>query len=302
MGISVLTLVKGRREHLINMIHGLNQQDVQPDELVIGYMGEAPYSGLPNTGFPIHIITITDAGLPLAKARNAVARAAKHETLVFLDVDCIPAPTCLSGYRAGLDQQDGVMMGEVRYLPKGAVSLPMNWDALDAVSVHHSERPAPPEEGIAVCHEFRCFWSLSFAMRRNNFMSTGGFDEDYTGYGAEDTDYGQVVQQSGLTLYWCANATAYHQYHSHHMPPVHHLESVLHNNRVYKQKWGGNTMEHWFKAFCLMGLIEPYQGDFRMIRQPNAQDFDITSQRSDMPYASTNEFLTWFHSTQLKAS
>lgn len=44
------------------------------------------------------------------------------------------------------------------------------------------------------------FWSLSFAVTAREFTVIGGFDEDYLGYGAEDTDVGQRLARSGGRL------------------------------------------------------------------------------------------------------
>ncbi|WP_409241961.1 glycosyltransferase family 2 protein, partial [Caballeronia sp. INML3] len=33
------------------------------------------------------------------------------------------------------------------------------------------------------------FWSLNFACHLNTFEQIGGFDDAYTGYGGEDTDF-----------------------------------------------------------------------------------------------------------------
>ena len=65
----------------------------------------------------MHIVA--DA-LPLAAARNAAARAAVGDQLIFLDMDCIPVPELVADYAGFLDAQDALLMGEVLYLPGGA--------------------------------------------------------------------------------------------------------------------------------------------------------------------------------------
>ncbi|WP_237763612.1 glycosyltransferase family 2 protein, partial [Falsirhodobacter sp. alg1] len=76
----------------------------------------------------------------------------------------------------------------------------------------------------------------------------GGFDERFTGYGGEDTDFGKTLSMAGQRIGWIAGAKVYHQYHPHHMPPVHHLHSVVRNAELFAEKWGYRTMEHWLYA------------------------------------------------------
>ena len=60
-----------------------------------------------------------------------------------------------------------------------------------------------------------------------------------------------------MELFWVRGAKAYHQYHPHHMPPVHHLDSVLSNAEYFRSKWGQPTMQHWLRAFRLMAWPNP---------------------------------------------
>jgi len=89
MSISVLTIVKNRPDHLSQLIEGLKRSVVPPDELVIVDMGSDPPVVRPDADFPIRLVPLLLGGLPLAAARNAAARAARSEHLLFLDVDCI---------------------------------------------------------------------------------------------------------------------------------------------------------------------------------------------------------------------
>ena len=197
---------------------------------------------------------------PLAAARNAAARATTGEVLVFLDMDCIPTPTLTADYAHRLAELDGLLMGEVLYLPGGATKDGWSCEDLAAVAVRHSDRRGPPSEGIERCSDYRCFWSLNFAMRRATFLAAGGFDERYLGYGGEDTDFGKALDRKGVAIAWIKGGLAYHQYHQHHMPPIHHLDSVVRNAQLFEAKWGYRTMGHWLHAFRLMGLIDDAPG------------------------------------------
>ena len=285
--VTILTLGKGRPEHLNNMVLGLCKQTQQPTELVIAVMQERKYD-LPATPFPIRQLMIAGDHLPLAAARNSAAREATGEILIFLDMDCIPSSRLIADYATGLAAIDGLLMGEVLYLPKGVTKPGWRYDDFGDVAVKHSDRRGPPATGMERCHDYRCFWSLNFAMRRATFFGAGGFDERYSGYGGEDTDFGKSLDSQGIAIAWLKGALAYHQYHSHHMPPVHHLDSVVRNAQVFAEKWGYRTMGHWLHAFRLMGLIDDSPGaPIRILRRPNQEDLNLTGQQSHEPYANT---------------
>lgn len=291
--VSVVTLAHGRPEHLCNVVLGLGAQTSPPAELIVAVMQDAPYE-LPPAPFPVRQVMVARAAgvLPLAAARNVAAAGAVGEVLVFLDMDCIPAPDLVGDYVGGLRDVDGLLMGEVLYLPGGAAAPGWRYDGFAAVAVRHSDRRGPPEAGIERCTDYRCFWSLNFAMRRATFLAAGGFDERYTGYGGEDTDFGKTLDSQGVAIAWLKGGLAYHQYHPHHMPPVHHLDSVVRNAQLFEAKWGYRTMGHWLHAFRLMGLIDDTQGaPIRILRRPVASDLRLTGQQSHQPYANTTSVI-----------
>ncbi|MGX9978706.1 galactosyltransferase-related protein [Methylobacterium fujisawaense] len=285
--VSVVTLAKGRPAHLRNVLRGLERQTQPPAAFIVAVMQEMPYD-LPEVGFPVHQIPVRGRELPLAAARNRGVAAVDSDAVVFLDVDCIPAPDLVADYARGLSELDGLLMGEVLHLPERATLGTWDYAGLDAVAERHSDRRGPPASGTEICNDYRCFWSLNFAIRRATFLATGGFDERYTGYGGEDTDFGKLLDRSGIPIAWIKGARAYHQYHPHHMPPVHHLESVVRNAELFEAKWGYRTMGHWLYAFKVMGLIDDTPDrPIRILRRPDAADLALTGQLGHQPYTNS---------------
>ena len=289
--VSTLTIVRGRRAHLENVIAGLARQTLLPAELVIGVMDGASFEDLPDPGFPVRQVLVQGDDLPLAAARNAVARAATGDVLVFVDVDCIPAGTLLADYAARVAPGAGLFMGEVMYLPAGATDADLNEDGFARIAVRHSDRQGPPPEGVRRCEDHRCFWSLNFALHRDDFERAGGFDESYVGYGGEDTDFGKTLDHMGIPIWWQTGARVYHQYHPHHMPPVHHIRSVMRNAERFREKWGYRTMEHWLYCFQMMGLIDNAPEGLTLLREPGEAEFELSRQQTHMPYANTRRVL-----------
>ncbi|MFW2586950.1 glycosyltransferase family 2 protein [Sagittula sp. SSi028] len=291
--VSVLTIAKGRTEHLHNVVRGLAAQSIPPRELVIAVMDDLPYDLLPETPFPVRQIhvTRTDGELPLSAARNAAAVHAMGDVLAFVDVDCIPHPDLVADVADACHPGRGLVMGEVAYLPKGATDKGLQFNIFDRIGVRHSDRQAPPRFGLMKCEDYRCFWSLNFAMHRDDWALSGGFDEGYYGYGGEDTDFGRVLDHRGIDIWWMKGAKVYHQYHDHCMPPVHHLHSVVRNAEYFASRWGHRTMGHWLHAFHLMGLIDNAPEGLTILREPDAADLDMCRQTEDMPYANSRRVM-----------
>jgi N-acetylglucosaminyl-diphospho-decaprenol L-rhamnosyltransferase len=203
-------------------------------------------------------VEVSDSRLPLARARNAGARRAIEsgaDLLVFLDVDCIPAPGMVRRYveSAGEDRASRLLCGPVSYLPP---SPPGGYD-LDRVAEladPHPARPHPEDDQTLQDGDLRLFWSLSFAVRPDVWEQIGGFCEEYVGYGGEDTDFGQRAAAAGVRLDWIGGADAYHQFHATSDPPVQHVDDVVANARIFFRRWGWWPMTGWLTAFERLGL------------------------------------------------
>ena len=196
MKISVCTLAHGRAEHLRNLVQGLSRSRRAPCELVVAVMQDEAYD-LPKTDFPVRQIILGEGGICLAEARNAAAREARGELLVFLDVDCIPDPELVADYAAAAELREGVLMGEVGYLPKGATDGGIDFERFQRVAVKHSERAGPPIAQLGECRDYRCFWSLNFALCAATFAQVGGFDPRYVGYGGRTPISGARCYRAG---------------------------------------------------------------------------------------------------------
>ncbi len=303
---AVVTIAHGRHEHLRGQQWGLARQSVGPDLHVVVAMGDpevalvaheaadegahrgahqGAHEGAHESAFrdahdpygqarvvTVHLDTAGEQ-LPLAHARNAGARAAMQagaDRLVFLDVDCIPAPGTLERYAAVLDAAERdpaspgpvVACGTVAYLPQVPHPRAYRTDSLAELADPHPARPVPDDGQVVVGADLRLFWSLSFALTAADWERVGGFGEEYVGYGAEDTDFGQRLGAAQGTMLWVGGAAAYHQHHPSETPPVRHLASIIRNANVFRDRWGWFPMEGWLAAFAERGLarLDPVTG------------------------------------------
>jgi len=251
--VSVLTLVRGRDEHLRNLMRGLARQSLAPLELVIAWMQPDVAPDLPDPGCPVRHLHVPGEPMPLAAARNRAAAAARGERLIFLDVDCIPGPNLVAAYAE--IQTEALLLGEVLYLPEGAVGPNLDDAALDRLGQVHPARPPVPTVGSRLELNPMELWGLSFALPAEAYARIGGMDEAFTGYGAEETDFAVRLAASGLSTHWIAGARAYHQHHPVHVPPLHHFEPILRNAARFHARHGRWCMEYWLGQFREAGFI-----------------------------------------------
>ncbi len=281
--ISLLSIVGGRRPQLHNLLRGVAAQTLPPTEVIIVFMNEEVPDKLPDPGCKMYLESIHDSGnaLPLAAARNRAASLASGTNLAFLDVDCIPAPDYLERLYAALVSTQGLVMGDVHYLPDGAVDGNWTMEKLDAEAVRHPKRPALPDDQDLIPLAYQLFWSLSFGVRADDFARLGGFDQKYRGYGAEDTDFAFMARQVRLPLYAC-NARVYHQYHPSYSPPYNHLEDIVANAVRFHDKWQIWPMEGWLKQFDKEGYISWKANSIRILKDVDSSR--LAAARSQTPY------------------
>ena len=269
--ISVLTLVRNRESHLLQLVEGLRRSAVPPAELVVIDMSDEPVVQ-PDAAFPIHVHRLESDALPLAAARNLAASRARSPHLLFLDVDCIPMAQCIGTMAAALEARDALLCADIRYLgPDDARTTWTESTLLDRGKAHPVRNF--PATGTRLEQNPGLFWSLAFAIRRARYQALGGFDANFVGYGAEDTDFGYRAHAAGTPLVFVGGAIACHQHHDSYEPPVQHLADIVRNATLFHARWGWWPMQGWLDGFAAMGLIERRANGLRILRRPEAADF-----------------------------
>jgi N-acetylglucosaminyl-diphospho-decaprenol L-rhamnosyltransferase len=259
--VAVVTIAHGRHDHLRRQLCSVQDGTARPDHVVVVAMGDPRLKGfldsLDTEPDPCVVPLDADGPLPLARARNLAASTALDlgaEVLVFLDVDCIAGPELVAAYAQVVRRHPEVIWsGPVTYLEPGLLErqLARAWLYDDP----HPARPAPSPGELQRDADPDLFWSLSFAVHRDTWRASGGFCEEYVGYGAEDTDFAHQTRDRGLELGWVGSARAYHQHHPTEDPPVRHVDDIVRNATVFHRRWGRWPMLGWLEEFERMGLV-----------------------------------------------
>jgi len=268
-------------ETISNTIKGLRRSPRPPREVIVA----APMGNrlpLPEASFPVRLVKLAEGDASPMRARNAVARDARGDLLVFLDPSCIPSPAMLDDYAAAAQRRRGVIAGEVGFLPQGATATGVDFAHFQKVALAHPERPDPAGGTVMQGGDASGFWGLNFAVKATDLKVIGGFDEKYGEAEFGLADFARRAEARGLAPQWIAGAKAFHQFRALAMPPVERLDAILADAGRFQTRWGVPAGESWLRAFTLMGLATPDaargEGHWRKLRDPRETDLALARQ------------------------
>ena len=222
IGVSVVIAYFEAAETLAPVLAALEGQDWPRDllEAVVVDDGSRPPLARPDSTLDLRVVRLADRGFGLARARNAGARAAAHDILVFLDADIVAAPGLVAAHaRWHHAVADALTLGFCRSVSAAGI------DAGDIRSsgpaALFAGRPGDPPwnaHHMAGTGEltarrddlFRAVTGNNLAISRAFFEEVGGFDETFERYGGEDTEFGYRVQARGGLLVPVRGASAWH--------------------------------------------------------------------------------------------
>lgn len=217
--------------------------------------------GLFREYFPLGKFVTHDIPDHRAGARNSGAKASLGSHILFLDCDLIPYPHFIRNVRAFMaSNPDDIAMAlampywKSLHLGREFISYEWGKEAIDYGLLEASVELAndwwgrnhsgnmmnldaseiPPRE-----HQAPEFWSTAFCVPRNVFFRLGGFDEDFHGWGHEDTMFGAVARAAGTRMYVLDNAIAIHQNHRPEEKDVTHFKDCANEEKnldLFKKK------------------------------------------------------------------
>ena len=224
--VSVIVSYYEAPEALGRTLAALETQD-WPRELfevvIVDDGSRVPLDPPMSTSLDVRVVRQEHRGFGAARARNAGTRAAAHDILLFLDTDMLPESGWIAaharwhhgasglltlGFRAHVSV-DGVGADAIRRRPGTLKDLLAGRPADPSFVERHMTRTR--ELTSRDDDLFRVVVSANFGIRRELYETAGGFDESFTRWGAEDTEFGYRVYTLGGVLVPVREAFAWHQ-------------------------------------------------------------------------------------------
>lgn len=157
-----------------------------------------------------------------AKVRNTGWRKASGQFIVFLDADMIVNRNYLRELWHYFQHNHELLVISYRYMLKQPVALDdvrsgrlfdTNYRSLDYFEARHFDSQIHSFNIAALKHPWHCVYSCNMALSKDALERLGGFDEDYKGWGMEDTDIGYRCYLQGMSIVSHLGIEALHQYH-----------------------------------------------------------------------------------------
>jgi glycosyltransferase involved in cell wall biosynthesis len=136
-----------------------------------------------------------------AAARNAGAREASSDILVFFDADCVPAPGCIAALLVALADPTVVAA-------RGGYASAQRALAARFTQLEMEEK----QERLAASATTAVIDTACAAYRRAAFFHYGGFDEQLPATSAEDVDLSFRMAAGGERLVYAPGARVWHRH------------------------------------------------------------------------------------------
>lgn len=199
MTISVIIPVHNGGEKFRLCLGAVGRLEPPANEVIVVADGSTDESAEIARSFGARIVSFPIAGGP-ARARNQGAGTATSEILLFVDADVVAPPDLIGKVAAVFRRSPSVaaLFGSYDDEPAEA-----NFFSQYKNLLHHYVHQASSEEAST-------FWAGCGAIRRDVFVSLGGFDERYRRPSIEDIELGYRLKQAGHEIRLCKNIQAKH--------------------------------------------------------------------------------------------
>lgn len=219
MKVSVVVSTYNRPAALERVLDGLAAQDPPPLEVIVADDGSGPPTAAllarRRDDFPVHHAWQPDDGFRLARARNLAALRSTGDWLQFLDGDCVPRP----GFVARIFSLGGpgVALAGDRILVSRELTeriererLPVHaWPFAAWLRERRRggiNRLLPLAHWPFVAgrgwrrHDWRLLRGANFGLARADLFAVNGFEESFSGWGLEDSEFAVRLINQGIAL------------------------------------------------------------------------------------------------------
>lgn len=200
--VSIIVPVHNGGESFRKCLQSLNQWALERAEVIVVADGASDGSWQLAEPFGAKLIRLPETQGP-ARARNIGAEAAEADILFFVDADVTIHPNTVDGViRAFQDNPElAALIGSYDDAP-GATNFLSQYKNL----FHHYTHQGGHEEAST-------FWGACGAVRREIFLSLGGFDQRFRKPCIEDIELGYRLKQAGYQIRLCKAIQVKHLKH-----------------------------------------------------------------------------------------
>jgi GT2 family glycosyltransferase len=214
--VSVVVLNYNGARHLVPCFESLLELDYPGDRLELMCVDNGSSDGsaaIMRGQFPRVRLVETGTNLGFAGGNNAGAQTAQGEFLAFLNNDTRVEPGWLRALiRPCLDEPDVACSGsrivswDGRRLEFGGGTVNfIGYGFQQGILSREAESSGPPRETLYAC-------GAGMAIRRDAFLESGGFDEDFFAF-YEDSDLGWRLWVLGHRVMFVPDSKVYHRHH-----------------------------------------------------------------------------------------
>jgi glycosyltransferase involved in cell wall biosynthesis len=202
LSTSVIIPAYNAENYLPFCLDALLQQSRLPDEIIVVDDGSTDNTKGVAGAYSLVILLTQKNGGP-AKARNAGAKKARSNIIIFLDSDCVPEKDWLANMIAPFEDEKVVgVQGAYKTKQKEWVA---RFDQLDIEYRYERMKRSKRLDWIG---------SYSAAYRKDIFLAQGGFDESFTRASGEDAELSYRLAEKGMVLIFNPQAIVYHTHPS----------------------------------------------------------------------------------------
>ncbi len=231
MNVSVIITTYNRPHYLEKAIVGYLNQTCLPDEIIVADDGSTEETALLLKEFgrdnntKIHHVWHEDRGFRTSAIRNRAIAQTQSEYLIICDDDVIPSSRFIEDHinyaeQGRFIQGHRVLLGpavskEVTFQEMTGLKLIeffLKGQASNISNAFHSPLPF-----IRVSRSLTGVRSCNMSLYKKDFMYVNGFNEDFEGWGKEDSELVERLYKSGLKRKDIKfRACCYHLHHEHY--------------------------------------------------------------------------------------
>ena len=207
MPVSLILTTFNWPEALDLVLQSVAKQNLRPAQVIIADDGSTVSTRLVIERYkqqlPIELVWQPDSGFRAARARNLAILRAEHDYIIFVDGDCLLPPDFIENHLR-LARRGKIVAGS------RALISAQETDRL----TRNSERKSIDQ--LFASHKFiklplgalrdtkqrswRTVRSCNFGVCKADVIDIHGFDEEYIGWGREDSDFVVRLLQAGITV------------------------------------------------------------------------------------------------------